>query len=229
MRATRVALATGRDAGAPATLRAVLSDTSAASSASRAAVRQDSAFRDGGCGGGGTGGAAGVDGGAAEKRPVKIGEDHDPTSGVISSGSGDHAPGRTSTMRLRNDAAALAADAIPATAAALALASIGVPEATTAGEVAAAIGVAGEAAAASTVAPVWCPFPLAALSASDSRVARSFLTPVVSRLRSSSAALSAATFIPPTSSAVSDAIWCAPSAGVLASKHLMKTARQQNA
>ena len=211
MRATSVALATGRATGAPAMLCAVRSDTSAASSVSRPAARQDSAFRDGGCGGG-TGVAAGVDGGAAEKRPVKIGEDHDPTSGVISSGSGDHAPGRTSTMRLRNDDAALAADAIPAAAAALALASIGVPEATAAGEAAAAIGVAGEAAAASTVAPVWCPFPLAALSASDSRVARSFLTPVVSRLRSSSAALSAATFIPPTSSAVSDAIWCAPSA-----------------
>ena len=195
MRATSVALATGRAAGAPATLCAVWSDTSAASSASSAVAGQASAFRDGGCGGG-TG-----DAGAAEEAvPVKIGEGPDPKSGVISTGSGDHAPGRTSTMRLRNDDAALAAADVALAAAALALATAGVPDAT------AAVGVAGEAAAAITAAPARCPFPLAVRRASESRVARSFLTPFVSRLRSSSAAFSAGTFIPPTSSAVSDAI-----------------------
>ena len=201
MRATSVALATGRAAGAPATLCAVWSDTSAASSASSAVAGQASAFRDGGCGGG-TG-----DAGAAEEAvPVKIGEGPDPKSGVISTGSGDHAPGRTSTMRLRNDDAALAAADVALAAAALALATAGVPDATAAGGASAAIGVAGEAAAAITAAPARCPFPLAVLRASESRVARSFLTPFVSRLRSSSAAFSAGTFIPPTSSAVSDAI-----------------------
>ena len=201
MRATSVALATGRAAGAPATLCAVWSDTSAASSASSAVAGQASAFRDGGCGGG-TG-----DAGAAEEAvPVKIGEGPDPKSGVISTGSGDHAPGRTSTMRLRNDDAALAAADVALAAAALALAIAGVPDATAAGGASAAIGVAGEAAAAITAAPARCPFPLAVLRASESRVARSFLTPFVSRSRSSSAAFSSATFIPLTSSAVSDAI-----------------------
>ena len=194
MRATSVALATGRAAGAPATLCAVWSDTSAASSASSAVPGQASAFRDGGCSGG-TG-----DAGAAEDVPVKIGEGPDPKSGVISTGSGDHAPGRASTMRLRNDDAALAAADVALAAAALALATVGVPDAT------AAVGVAGEAAAAITAAPARCPFPLAVRRASESRVARSFLTPFVSRLRSSSAAFSAGTFIPLTSSAVSDAI-----------------------
>ena len=194
MRATSVALATGRAAGAPATLCAVWSDTSAASSASSAVPGQASAFRDGGCSGG-TG-----DAGAAEDVPVKIGEGPDPKSGVISTGSGDHAPGRASTMRLRNDDAALAAADVALAAAALALATVGVPDAT------AAVGVAGEAAAAITAAPARCPFPLAVRRASESRVARSFLTPFVSRLRSSSAAFSAGTFIPLTSSAESDAI-----------------------
>ena len=201
MRATSVALATGRAAGAPATLCAVWSDTSAASSARSSAVPgQASAFRDGGCSGG-TG-----DAGAAEDVPVKIGEGPDPKSGVISTGSGDHAPGRTSTMRLRNDDAALAAADVALAAAALALATAGVPDATAAGGASAAIGVAGEAAAAITAAPARCPFPLAVRRASESRVARSFLTPFVSRLRSSSAAFSAGTVIPLTSSAVSDAI-----------------------
>ena len=200
MRATSVALATGRAAGAPARLCAVWSDTSVASSASSAVPGQASAFRDGGCSDG-TG-----DAGAAEDVPVKIGEGPDPKSGVISTGSGDHAPGRTSTMRLRNDDAALAAADVALAAAALALATLGVPDATAAGGAAAAVGVAGEAAAAITAAPARCPFPLAVRRASESRVARSFLTPFVSRLRSSSAAFSAGTFIPLTSSAVSDAI-----------------------
>ena len=95
--------------------------------------------------------------------------------------------------------AAVAAN-VALAAAALALATVGVPDAT------AAVGVAGEAAAAITAAPARCPFPLAVRRASESRVARSFLTPFVSRLRSSSAAFSAGTFIPLTSSAVSDAI-----------------------
>ena len=203
MRATSVALATGRVAGAPATLRAVCSDTSAASSASSAVAGQASAFRDGGCAGG-TGGAAGADAVAAEDLPVKMGEGPDPRSGVMSTGSGDHAPGRTSAMRLRNDDAALAADVVALATAALALATVGVPDAAAAGEASAAAGVAGVAAAAAiTVAPARFPFPL---RASKSRVASSFLAPFVSRLRSSSAAFSAATFIPPTSSAVRYAI-----------------------
>jgi hypothetical protein len=107
-------------------------------------------------------------------------------------------------MRLRNDDAALAADEVALATAALALATVGVPDAAAAGEASAAAGVAGVAAAAAiTVAPARFPFPL---RASKSRVARSFLAPFVSRLRSSSAAFSAATFIPPTSSAVRYAI-----------------------
>ena len=112
----------------------------------------------------------------------------DPSSDAISTGSGDHDPGRKSDMRLRSPDATLAADEVARAAAALALATVGVPNAATTGEAA-----AGEAAAAVT-------------SASDSRVARSFLTPLVSRCRSSSAAFSAATFIPLTSAAVSGAI-----------------------
>ena len=188
MRATSVALATGGAVGAPATLCAMRGATSAASAASSSAVagHGSASFRDGGCAGG-TGGAAGGEAGAAGAVPVKMGDGPpDPSSDANSTGSGDHDPGRKSDMRLRSPDATLAADEV-------ALATVGVPNAAATGEAAAGDGAAGEAAAAVT-------------SASDSRVARSFLTPVVSRCRSSSAAFSAATFIPLTSAAVSGAI-----------------------
>ena len=195
MRATSVALATGGAVGAPATLCAMRGATSAASAASSSAVagHGSASFRDGGCAGG-TGGAAGGEAGAAGAVPVKMGDGPpDPSSDAISTGSGDHDPGRKSDMRLRSPDATLAADKVARAAAALALATVGVPNAAATGEAAAGDGAAGEAAAAVT-------------SASDSRVARSFLTPLVSRCRSSSAAFSAATFIPLTSAAVSGAI-----------------------
>ena len=201
MRATSVALATGGAVGAPATLCAMRGAASAASATSSSAVagHGSASFRDGGCAGG-TGGAAGAEVGAAGAVPVKMGDGPpDPRSDAISTGSGDHAPGRKSDMRLRSSDATLAADEVARAAAALALATVGVPNAAATGEAAATGkapaggGAAGEAAAAVT-------------RASDSRLARSFLTPVVSRCRSSSAAFSAATVIPLTSAAVSGAI-----------------------
>ena len=204
MRATSVALATGGAVGAPATLCAMRGATSAASAASSSAVagHGSASFRDGGCAGG-TGGAAGGEAGAAGAVPVKMGDGPpDPSSDANSTGSGDHDPGRKSDMRLRSPDATLAADEV-ALAAALALATVGVPNAAATGEAAAGDGAAGEAAAGDGAAGEAA---AAVTSASDSRVARSFLTPVVSRCRSSSAAFSAATFIPLTSAAVSGAI-----------------------
>ena len=200
MRATSVALARGGAVGAPATLCAMRGATSAASAASSSAVagHGSASFRAGGCAGA-TGGAAGGEAGAAGAVPVKMGDGPpDPSSDAISTGSGDHDPGRKSDMRLRSPDATRAADEVARAAAALALATVGVPNAAATGEAAAGDGAAGDGAAGEAAAAV--------TSASDSRVARSFLTPLVSRCRSSSAAFSAATFIPLTSAAVSGAI-----------------------